>query len=621
MNGENLYRALSDIQETYIEEAEFGTFNPDKKEIPKTGKVLRLRKPLLVAALAAMTLVLAGCAVAYVLHLQDLHMGQQEAWADSWDENLNYQGRETYTEQVFTLSGLKGSPAYQGAKAWFDFTQSYDQDGKIQESVWSDPPKYPEKYDAYNLYSQEMVDKLDEIAETYGLELLGAKVKGVSGKSLYRYFGVENLLSPAATADMRTLNAWAYEGGSLYSDLFLTLPEDTGWFHETLCSYRLNPKNALCIDSFTQADFESWREWNYTTSDGDKVLILRDGNGWISWILCDRPDAMVSLRIQSEYAAGSDEGGQQHFDMTTMTDRQIEQVADAINWKLDLKPGDPALLEGSAGDPKENVQIQNGVAVELKKVETDGITAFVTLGITAPEGTALPQTTGSEAGLGFDTWTMRHMGDREVSGSNTQAGVREDGDGKDNTADYVIVSNASFKDGKDAFIPGETWKLYLEDIRSDVWNHDTMQNDILWESEGAWSFEITIGEANDFRELEFVKEPFTTSGVVGMSPDGNDKFEDVTLNSLKLRAFSQNVSAVGPYEITDVALFLGPDRFPKLVMKDGQEIALYLESGEGMLARFDNSDFDEAIPLDEIDCLLLVDGTRLTPVSEFMSAE
>lgn len=605
MKGTDILLGLNLIDSKYIDEAEFGEFHPEKNELPR--KVLPLRKTLLVAAIVALTLVLAGCTVAYVLHLQDLHMGSREAFVDKWDENMEYQGRETVTEQVFTLSGLKGTPAYQGALAWFDFVKDYDPGYAIANALGTDRPAFPEKYDAYGVYTQEMADKLDEIAEKYGLALLGPTVEGVSGKSLFRYFGVENLLSAGSAATMDTLSAWAYETGGLYSDFFLRLPEDTGWPYDTLCSYHLNPKNALCPDSFTQA--EDSTEWNYTTVNGDKVLILRDGEVNISWILCDREDAMVSVRVQSEHSVGTDQGGTQQFTNTPMTDRQLEQVADALNLRLALKPGDPTLLEGSAGDSGQNVQIQNGVAVELKKVETDGLTLYVTLGITAPEGTALPQTDGTELGtLQFDTWSLSEPSSRESLGSNMSAGLREDGDGKDNTVDFLITANMALKDGRDAFIPGETWKLYLEDIHTVTWNRENGRFDALWETEGAWAFDIPIDESNDFRAVELVKEPLTTSAVVGMGADG-DVFGDVTLNSLKVRTYSMEVSATGPYEGADIDFYSAQDdKFPCLYLKDGTQIQLWLSSGAHNLI------YNEVIPLDEIDYLLLVDGTKLVPI-------
>lgn len=608
MKGTEIFLGLSQVEGKYIDEAEFGTFTPEKGEVPKTAKVLHLRKVLLIAAVTALVLALAGCAVAYVMHMQDLHMGQQESWVDNFDEDLNYLGRETFTEEVFTLSGLEGSPAYQGALAWFDFTQSYDTDGAIRDAAWSDPPEFPERYDAYNIYSQEMADKLDEIAEEYGLSLLGARVKGQSPKSLFRYFGVEDLLSPGCVAAMQGFNGWSYECGGLYMDLFLTMPSEIGWPYQTLCVYRLNPKDALCTDYFTQIDSETWREWNYTTSSGDKVLILFSDSGPISWILCDRADAMVSLRVDSAFYPGSDVPGEN--DPIFMTDRQIEQVADAMNWKLELKPGDPALLDGAAGDPGQNVQIQNGVAVSLKKVETDGLTLYITLGITAPEGTKLPQTTGTDMGiLGFNTVNLNTPASREAWAGGMGAGARDDGDGKDNTADILIEADYTFQDGKDAFIPGETWKLYLEDIRIQDWNSQISGWDNLWETEGAWAFDITISQDNDFREVEFVREPITTSAAVGMSMDG-DVFGDVTLNSLKVRTYSTDVSATGPYEGAGIDFYdAQADKFPYLYLKDGTKIKLWMSSGTHNLI------YNETIPLDEIDYLLLADGTKLTPVS------
>ena len=46
--------------------------------------------------------------------------------------------------------------------------------------------EFPAEYDAYNLYSQEMKDKVDEIAGKYNLKLAGASVENRSEKALLR---------------------------------------------------------------------------------------------------------------------------------------------------------------------------------------------------------------------------------------------------------------------------------------------------------------------------------------------------------------------------------------------------------------------------------------------------
>ena len=106
-----------------------------------------------------------------------------------------------------------------------------------------------------------------------------------------------------------------------------------------------------------------------------------------------------------------------------------------------------------------------------------------------------------------------------------------------------------------------------------------------------------------------MSQPITTSAAVGMTMDG-DVFGDVTLNSLKVRTFSTDVSAVGPQEGAIIDFYDSQsDKFPYLHLKDGTKIKLWLSSGAHDLI------YHETIPLDEIGYLLLADGTKLTPVS------
>ena len=172
MKGKDIFLGLSYIDGKYVEEAEFGAFTPEKGERAKPRKPKRLRRPLLIAAIVALTALLAGCAVAYVLHLQDLKLGSREIQVDIWNEEEQVSKTETVTQNVFSLTGITGSPGYQAAKEWFDFTQSYDPDHKILASLWGNVPEYP-GYEGYNLYSQEMVDKVDEIVAKYHLKLDG----------------------------------------------------------------------------------------------------------------------------------------------------------------------------------------------------------------------------------------------------------------------------------------------------------------------------------------------------------------------------------------------------------------------------------------------------------------
>ena len=164
MNGKDIFLGLRHIDDDIIEEAEFGTF--PIKQLHRT-----IRRPLLVAAVIALTLLLVGCAVVYVLCMQDLKVGQQEVVEFVYEVDPDTKQvvddlvQKPVTKQVLTLAGLKGTPNYQAAREWFDFKQNYVPQGEIL--------KFPEEYASYSISTQEMKDKLDGILQKYDLKLIG----------------------------------------------------------------------------------------------------------------------------------------------------------------------------------------------------------------------------------------------------------------------------------------------------------------------------------------------------------------------------------------------------------------------------------------------------------------
>ena len=138
MNGKDIFLGLQYIGEDLIEKAEYGEF-PTIAE--KEAKRLTLRKPLLIAAIVAILLLLVGCAVVYLLSLQEIKLGEEQVTYDVYNydpqtgEAVSYAGTKTETQQVLTLAGLSGTPAFQAAQEWFAFRQSYDPDRKIQKSM------------------------------------------------------------------------------------------------------------------------------------------------------------------------------------------------------------------------------------------------------------------------------------------------------------------------------------------------------------------------------------------------------------------------------------------------------------------------------------------------------
>ncbi len=132
MTGKDLFIALGNISPKYYDEAENDTIAPSQGH-------KSLRRPLLIAAVIALTLLLVGCAVVYVLSLNGIKLGNQLVTYDIYDENPNSKdpfavvGQKTYTQQVLTLAGLSGTPVHQAAREWYEFQEMYDPDKSIMK--------------------------------------------------------------------------------------------------------------------------------------------------------------------------------------------------------------------------------------------------------------------------------------------------------------------------------------------------------------------------------------------------------------------------------------------------------------------------------------------------------
>ena len=207
MNGEDLFRGLNYVNAKFIDEAETVT------QLKGEKKILSLRRPVLIAALITMLLMLVGCAVVYVLRMKEIHIGQQQTYQDVFEydpdtgEAIAYIGQEPVTEEVLTLAGIQGSRNYQAAQEWFAFKQEYDPDFSIAAEMNKNGtvPDFPAEYGSYNIYSREMKDKLDEILEKYDLKLIGKTIPFRTEELVCKALGLENILVPGSSA--------VYKGG------------------------------------------------------------------------------------------------------------------------------------------------------------------------------------------------------------------------------------------------------------------------------------------------------------------------------------------------------------------------------------------------------------------------
>ena len=597
MKGKDIFLGLRYIGDDLIEEAEYGEFVPAGRRM--------LRRPILLAALIALMLLLIGCTVVYALRSRNLNLGTREVTYDAYDyDTMEFLGKETYEEEVLTVAGLKGSAEYLAALEWFEFLQSYDQDRSIQGAVWGNYPEFPEAYSSYGLYSQDMKDALDAILEKYNLLPMGAPLEFRTTRNLCAALGIERLQTARNDVTIRIKDGGCYENGNFYLDLDIQLPEgaenelDASW--GTLC---WNRRDCFSDQVIALQDAQTWREWNYTTADGSEVLILRSEDDWRGYILCSRPEGLLTLRLETRRDLWNSEGGRTWAEELYLTDRQLEQIADAVDFGI--QPRKATREDVDNQPPIAQALTQDGYTLGLKALETDGWVVRILMSVTAPEGTVISrnphpgfedQTYYIEPG----NWDNFLCQTGQEVGSGGTWNLVDDGDGRDHTQDILMVRSAEMADGGAPFGLGMTWNLFFADLTGSYWDDSyTTHVDIL--AEGEWLFPITFdGSMGNYRERELVAEPVTVGASAGWRPDGSDVVEQVTVTSFRLRSYSASIVHTGP-EGTDFSWLNG--EFLRVVLEDGTQ--LQLAGSNGIY------EAEGPIDLDRVSHILFADGTRL----------
>ena len=619
MNGKDIFLGLKYVGDDLIEKAEYGEFSSKEEKTEKKANTRKLiRRPFLVAAIIAMMLLLVGCAIVYVLSMKEIHIGQQQTYQDVFEydpdtgEAIAYVGQETVTEEVLTLAGIQGSRNYRAAQEWFAFKQEYDPDHSIIIQLQSEGcvPEFPAEYAAYNIYTQEMKDKLDKIVEKYDLELIGQTVPFRTEELVCKALGLEDIIVPGSNAVMDLDYAGYQECGNLNMDFTVSIPGNAEHADQkTSCHVYYMHKDAFTEDVISLGEMATWEEWNYTTTSGEEVLIFRSPEDWRGYIFCNMPNYTVTLRytfIHEMY--GNDADGNMTIDREFMTDRQIERLADTIDFSIE-----PKLIDGWENLTNQTAgsgQAIDGYAIELKDVYSDGNNAIITIAITAPEGVNLQEYDGYPISLqpsnrwGFFEQTSE--GSSNVSGGY---GSEDDGDTKANTQNVILNYSAGteqMRDGERPFSEGKVWSIYWQDIYATYLNEQTNEPEKYLLAEGTWSIDVVFEDVTA-EELELITEPLKTKVAYGWDLQGNDVYQDTVITSFILRPMSASIICDLEHAAPDF-LTVG-DRCVYVVMKDGSQVAFHGDSaGSGI----QNLQTDTPIDLEQAVSVVMPDGTELT---------
>lgn len=306
MKGKNLLTGLGYIDLKFVEESEkdivSNTVSPKSKRICA-------KRPLLIAAMIALLLMLVGCAAIYHLSMQDLKIGEHTA---IYTEQAPAGTTERKLE-VLSLQGIKDSPNYLANQEWLAFTQSYQFPGG---EYWESDPAYW----AYSVQDQAMVDKLNEICRKYELKVIGKPWhEGIDCHQFLPLLGIDTLLKPDTEATLSIPSGRYFPGGSFTIYGTLNLGEASVPF-----TYHCVKKDVF-YDVFGYVDPDAVTQRNYTTADGVSLLLLESkGNGMI---LADRADCFLSLGV------------------TLTGDASLEEIAECFDFTIQPTPPDPAAAD------------------------------------------------------------------------------------------------------------------------------------------------------------------------------------------------------------------------------------------------------------------------------------
>lgn len=582
MNGKDIFRGLQYIGDDLIENAETGQFPAQNQGSGKTRRPIR--RPLLIAALIALLLLLVGCAAVYVLKMEHVKISSGTDQRDySLVDGVYVKDPHTVSTTTLSMAGLKGSNAY---KACADF-YAYETELRTNASASGDWAGYDDAINA----------KAQELAEQYGLKPEGQPLTFRTTRNLCDALGVERFVRDSQDVSIDISQGFCRDSGNFFVLLSFAFPEDQG-YEVTYTSGALywNRQDTFSREYFTLEDRGDWVERNYTTSAGNTVLILTSPSQERGYIICDRGDALMTVWLDVNPELLSEDAGVVSAEYQHMTEKQLNMVADALDFAIQPNVPTQADVDAQAAPPQEATQ--NGYTLKLKSVETDGYVAQILIGITAPEDIVL----STEKPLHFANWRGMLV---PADGSEAAFGpvnTLDDGDGKANTIDVLLTQSVTAKNTDAPFAAGSTWTLYLVDLVYSS-TDETL-------TEGEWQFPISFGADNcDDRELELLTSPILMKAGTGWLPDGTDVVMEFPVSSFKLRKFSSKIVRDTAAETeeqraesyTDFYMWNG--HFICVVMKDGTRIELW------------DQENDSAIDLTQVDYVLLPDSTKL-PVPE-----
>lgn len=284
------------------------------------------RRFRLVPVLAVILIITTVSCTNYFFSLHDLGIGKEEIQIINLPQPETETGSSDPPMQktkvdFIALGGVWNSPEYKACAEWEEFLQNYDQDGSIIASIGNEPTGFEEPYEAYLCYTQEMADKIEAICEKYHLtKLTGLQIADSLG-TLCSLAKVGNVFG--GRSEYAQLTYW---DGYLYSDGTFHLEGTAAVSGASQCTadfqFMRSVKGSFYPLVLNVTDISQYRQWNYTNSSGDKVLLANSSTKAL--IIAEHEQSFIVVNVLGDIAAGT-------FDIS---DEALETMADAFDFSV-----------------------------------------------------------------------------------------------------------------------------------------------------------------------------------------------------------------------------------------------------------------------------------------------
>lgn len=312
------------------------------------------RNIIMLAAVVALLAVLSTVAVAADwFGLRSMLLPQKTPVSVLDDNGVVIPG-EVKEVDAISLSGYADSAESRATAEWRAFLDGYDVDGAARAAD-ENPGQVDAKYSLYQVYNQEMADKLDEIVEKYSLRLHSALADVLPGEW-------------TAAAGAFVLDGNTAYSGYIYEDGTFAYDGDAELSGYGLVDYqfRRSVKGTFNEVILNIEDVSQYQEWVYETACGVPVtLVLGPAKGLV---LADLGDSFVTVNV----LAGTETDPDDIFSSGPLSAENLEALADSFDFTV-LTPvkrpdltavADPVPVEPAVPDSPEEDALYDATGME-----------------------------------------------------------------------------------------------------------------------------------------------------------------------------------------------------------------------------------------------------------------